>query len=260
MGKHEHTFRQSWLKTASTCPERARREHAGELPRQESDAAAVGTAVHAAIEAVLNDEVTTYQEALEIAESTFAEIEQHPSFVWSKYSHNVASGLIDTFLSHWWAERHTFSPVGTEINFKKKFHEDDERIIWFSGTMDYLDAAKGLFDWKTSGRGPYEKWEYERWAIQPTVYTWAHHSDDAEPGQEFPFSYAVMHKNGMQQFTVYRSDKDWNWLKDLVVGYAKLIEADLKEWPKNDTHALCSAKWCPAWDTCKGSHFLTPSL
>lgn len=254
MSKREYTFRQSWLKTATTCPERARREWLGLMPERETDAAAVGTAVHAGIESFLRGEVEEFDDALQVALERFEEIEAHPTFTWAKYSHRVAENLINVFLNHWWGIRYQFDPAEIEYTFNEKFYEDEERIIRVSGTIDLVDHHLGLVDWKTSGRGPYEKWEYERWAIQPTVYSWAYaQTHDVE--DQIPFSYAVMHKSGVQQFTVWRSPKDWGWLERVLVNHAIMLEAELPQWTLNDAHALCSAKWCPAWADCKGAHF-----
>lgn len=252
MSKHEHTFRQSWLKESTLCPERARRNLKGTLPDRETDAAAIGTAVHAGIEAVLRNEVTDYRDALSVAVSEFEQIEAHPSFTWTKYSHRVAQDRISTYLGHWWGIKDMFRPVDVEWTFNEVLWEDEDRIVRVSGTIDLVDERLGLIDWKTSGNGAYETWEYDRWAIQPTVYTFARH--DADQPQH-PFTYNVMHKDGVQTFTVWRSEKDWDWLKQRAVQLAKMIEADLDEWPMHDDHALCSAKWCPAWDTCKGAHY-----
>jgi hypothetical protein len=40
-------------------------------------------------------------------------------------------------------------------------------------------------------------------------------------------------------------------VKQLV---SMLALPDGMSWPMNDQHALCSPKWCPFWDGCKGSH------
>jgi hypothetical protein len=250
--KHQHSFRQSWLNEAANCPERARRTLAGTLPARETDAAAIGTGVHAGIEAFLRGDITDYKQAVDLACDTFNEIEQHPAFIWSKYSHRTAQDRITTYLAHWWGIRDQFDPIDVEWTFNKTIYEDDERVINLTGTVDLIDKRLGLVDWKTSGRGPYETWEYDRWAIQPTVYTWAHHDDTHE---QHPFTYTVMHKDGVQQFTVWRSQRDWNWLTQRALQYARMIEANLDEWPMHDNTALCSAKWCPAWDTCKGAYF-----
>lgn len=250
--KHEHTFRQSWLKTATICPERGRRELNGTMPDRESDAAAIGTAVHAGIEAFLKGELGRYKDAVDLACDKFNDIEQHPSFTWSKYSHRTAQDRISTYLAHWWGIKEQFTPLEVEWTFKKKFYEDDERIIYLSGTVDLVDKRLGLIDWKTSGSGTYDTWEYDRWAVQPTVYTWARHGSETA---QHPFTYCVMHRDGVQQFTVWRSPSDWQWLTQRAIAFAKLIELNLSEWPMHDDHALCSAKWCPAWSSCKGAFF-----
>ena len=46
------------------------------------------------------------------------------------------------------------------------------------------------------------------------------------------------------------------WLLEQLRSFVAMREGMSVDvpWPKNDQHALCSQKWCPAWDTCKGQH------
>jgi hypothetical protein len=148
----------------------------------------------------------------------------------------------------------------TEKRFILPFYEDQDRVIELSGAIDYVDLIPR--DWKTSGSGMgYEKWELQRWNIQATVYTWAAmmlglvdpvpHSTGEH---QFPFEFVVMGGKAVKRVTITRTEADWSWLQDKVIRLAKLIESGLDPWPVNDNHALCSPKWCPAWDDCKGSH------
>lgn len=253
-GRTQYTFRQSWLNDADMCAERARAVGAGEMPERETDAAAVGTAVHAGIEHKLVSDVS-YYDAFQHALMVFETIEAHPAFVWTKYSHRQAMALIDTYLSHWWSNADpTWVGQPIEVPFDVVLTEDEQRVIRLSGTMD-LVTPQGVYDWKTSGRGPYDEWKYRRWAVQPTVYTYAALLLGLLDDVPTPFHYGVMHKDGMQQFTVHRDADDWDWLRRKCHAWADLDEAGLEVWPLNDQHELCSEKWCPLWATCKGRHF-----
>jgi hypothetical protein len=115
-----------------------------------------------------------------------------------------------------------------------------------------VDAYKSGFGGKA--------WEKERWAIQPTVYTYAlHHLGYLEGDGPWPFTYFAFAKDGrnyeLQELTVYRHQGDFAWLIDKCLSHAQLVEAQLTTWPKNDNHALCSPTWCPAWSVCKGRFY-----
>lgn len=258
-GRFEHTFRQSGLKTATICLERARLEWSGEMPDIESDAAAVGTAVHAALEADLLGYKATGdhfdQESLvELFNMEFSDLMAGPNFAWIKYNETQARDFGAKCVRHYYQElMPQLRPIECELNFTVLLWEDDKRTISLNGTMDLIDARIGIADFKTSGGGKYQEWQYRRWAIQPTAYTYACHTLGMTDISN-KFTYLVMSKDGVQQFTVERDAGWWRWLKDQAVRLAELIERDVPRWPTNDTHALCSDKWCPAWSQCKGSH------
>jgi hypothetical protein len=125
-----------------------------------------------------------------------------------------------------------------------------------------VDGDK-IKDWKSSSRGPYQPWEYKRWALQPTVYSWALAQADGYSSCKPEFEYVVMFSptkrapEGVQRFSVERGPEHYEWLKTKCTDIAQLIEVGLDSWPKNDNHALCSEKWCPAWDNCKGKSGIT---
>jgi hypothetical protein len=269
-GRWHHKFSQSWLKTTDICLERARREHAGTMPNEESDAACVGTAMHLGIESCIAAEGLPRGQVLEIAQDEFTRLmaldgtngdpnARHPEgvFKWIKYNEKQAREMVATCTLNWydlvWP---TLNPrADVEWEFLLPLVDNSERFIEISGTADYLDFENfDVKDWKTSGRGEYVEWEYKRWAMQPTVYVWAvnqmtlHRPD---------FEYVVMHKKGVHRFTVERPPEWDAWLKTKVVDIALQIEREVPSWIKSDNHALCSPKWCPAFGDCKGASGIT---
>lgn len=136
--------------------------------------------------------------------------------------------------------------------------------IRLGGTADVLDTYNHrLVDWKTTSR-KYERWEKQRWAVQPTVYTYAAAQLGLldRHGEGYQFDYRVFnHKYNdpePQAVTVWRDQGQWSWLLEQVNKMVMMIESDLTEWPVRDDHALCSPKWCPIWDSCKGMYVTHP--
>jgi len=256
-GRWHHRFSQSFIGTATDCPEQARRYHAKLLPPDNTDAAAVGTAVHAGIELALT-EGQTFDACMEAIEDAWYEEQREPDFRWTKYSGNTAWKLIEACWASWWNgfQPRTREQQGWECEqkFAVPLVDEPDRIIELTGTIDAFDGFN-VYDWKTTGDE--DKWddskqrEMRRWAIQPTAYTYAHnYLFQTNP----VFTWVVLTPGGCKQIPTTRSEQDWEWLKEQATALAVLIEADLPVWPKNDQHWLCSAKWCVAWDDCKGKH------
>lgn len=258
-GRWHHRFGASWLKTTDLCLERARLEHERSLDDWETDAASVGTSVHAAIEAVLENRDIgvdlTLSDMLEIFHMDFSFAVEDPRFRWVKYTEKSARAFGEACVRGWWDTVLPGLPQHgiMERRFILPFVDDSSRLIELSGAIDYIGDRPE--DWKTSSRGEYEPWEYRRWGLQPTVYTWAanelgliHRNEN----DKFEFRFNVMHRYGVQQFQVERDERDWEWLRMKVERIADLIETGHTPWPVNDNHALCSPVWCPAWSECKG--------
>lgn len=265
-----YTFSQSWLGTYLRCPELARRELLGLSPDVETDAAAVGTAVHAAIEACLTEGVD-FDGMVDVWEDTFYPLTEKETFAWKKYHVRSAREMGITFIHKWCEWYDTAEDVPDpgrdlfEHSFSVPLHGDEERKIVLKGTMDVCDPTKATYaalDFKTSGRyspTPYDEKLYGNSAIQPTAYTFAHSVLYPQPTKrKLDFRYVVMTKLGVQDFTVQRGPKDWSWLTERCVDATHLIEADLPSWPKlgdvAEASPLCSKKWCPSFADCKGRH------
>jgi len=249
----EHTFRQSELGTWMMCPEQLRLSRADMLPRRETEATAVGTSVHAGIEAVLKGEATHetgMDVALETWDSMIPNIDR-----WVRVSPEQCAVHVANCYSSW---ADTVLPglpeiVMVEQHFKVLLSETAERRIWLSGTVDAVDADGTVWDWKTAGRA-YEPWEADRFKIQPTVYTYA--AKHAWGIDNHEFAYAVMVKKAQpvqaQVLRVQRNQGHWEWLNRQATSLAVAIEAELPVWQLNDQGWHCSPRWCGAWETCKG--------
>lgn len=255
-----HRLRQSWLKEADTCPERARRDHLGLDERRETDAANLGTGVHSAIETTLSegqagnelDEDT----AVEVFNRQFTEMMAAENFEFVKYTEKSARNFGETCVRNWHRQilpTLEYQDAILEHTFQVPLVDDGQRVIELSGTIDYWEPDRSLRDWKTSGRGEYQPWEKKRWDIQSTIYCYSVCAIE-EWWDPLTFEFIVMHPKGVQRLTVERTVDDFEWLKAKCVAYAKLIEAELDVWPMQDNQALCSPTWCDSWKNCRGKY------
>jgi hypothetical protein len=251
----EHTFRQSQLNTWLMCPEQYRLDAAGLLPRQETEATAVGTAVHAAIETVLRGDATI-DEGHDAAMDAWDKIK--PTIdKWVKASPETCVAHVSNCYNSWADTCYPQLPAieAVEKQFNVLLYEDDDRRIYLSGTVDAVDETGCVWDWKTAGRA-YEPWEADRFKIQPTVYTYAARHAWGIDNPEF--AYAVMVKRATpvdaQILVVQRDERHWSWLQKQALSLALTIEADLPVWQLNDQGWWCSDRWCGAWASCKGAH------
>lgn len=260
----DHTFRQSWLGTYFECPEQARLVATHQYPTDETEAAAKGTAMHAAIQAVV-ERCAGYEEALQEGLDEFRRISAIDGFRWVKVKReSTCLAHIANGFRSWWD--HVMPTLGAsawvEERFKFLFHEDEHRRIYLSGTVDYgafIDELFSLKDWKLSGnRDKYTRdaWKLKRFGIQPTVYAAAVYDAGLVPlDVAVPFEWVCMRPQGGKPDVVptTRSVADVAWLRHQCVSIAKSIESDLDIWPLRDQSALCSPDWCTAWSTCKGA-------
>jgi hypothetical protein len=250
----EYEFRQSDLNTYNMCPEQYRLDKAGELPRMETEATAVGTAVHAGIEAVLRREVTL-DEGHDRAVEAFAELV--PTIQkWNKADEQTCFHHVMNCYSAWADQVYPMlgEPMFIEESFKVLLSETPKRRIWLKGTVDFVDSDGDIWDWKNMG-SEIPGWEAERFKIQPTAYTLAAHK---AWGIESPkFYYAVMLKRAkpapVQVLEVRRNERHWEWLRQQAEVLAMTIEANMPRWQLRDQGWHCSPKWCGAWDRCKGA-------
>lgn len=277
-------LRQSEINDWLLCPERFRRrmqeEYAAELLgmvpiNMESDAALVGTAVHHAIETELDDMPHRVTELVEVASNYYTvmadKFENDPATQFTTHTFGTvdkALASVEHLINMWHQSSIRFELLYetderllTEWEFDVPFCEVDSLPVYLTGTADLVIPNSKIIDWKTAGQ-KYQRWEKQRWAVQPTVYTFAAHSagyfDDMD---RIPFDFWVLQRGGKQaqQVDCWRSVGHWEWLAEQITPMvAAIVEAAnimwQNPWQKNDQSALCSAKWCPFWSTCKGLH------
>ncbi len=266
-GRRLWIFSQTRFKQVDTCPERGRRSLLGLTPDGPSDSTAVGQAVHGAIELCVTDMIDgqgpwAASDMLDVAVDIFNANMAEPNARWVRVKRpETAYGFIDTCLATWRREvMPTLHPWAVEVTFGPlTVYEDEQRIIQIRGQIDYIDQITELADWKTSGR-EWEPWEHQRWDVQPTLYTLGYylHLFGGDPDwlrDEYGWTWHVLRRDGgYQKIRTVRTPADWDWLIRRLVVTAEMLEANLPRWPLNDTSALCSPDWCPAWPDCKGAH------
>lgn len=263
-GKWHHNFRQSWLGQHQKCQEQARLELVGELARMGTDAAVFGTCVHAVIERKLNDNTTNvisawndeWARAIE-GELTNPDGTPNPITHWIQLDPGTAQRWGQDIVQRWLVEVYPrLRPLAVEQSFDVVLSDTPEREIRLKGTIDLVDERLGVVDWKTASE-EYKRWKFQRYAIQPTVYTKAAHELGLVTPTDgvFDFTYMVFPKGKPQhqEMTVTRTEQHWLWLTEMCDAICDQIENGVAEaWPRGDTDWWCSPKWCPAWSSCKG--------
>ena len=265
------TFRQSWADTAMMCLDRARQDRDRDRSI-ETEATALGTGLHAGIEAALTGALDNPSALLDHAVAAFDSIDKvfvdddretcvkHlrrwigdlrnvPDFIEAYRSEDK---MVETNFTITVAQRRS-KGYAAPGHFTEEFGTTTE-MRW-NGTWDVLLPNLHMKDWKTAGRA-YTPWERQRWAVQPTFYTEAARQMGLLPAKS-EFRYVVFQKKNKppQIVTVHRDHRFTAHMVNTLWRIVDLHDA-LPEgpWPINDQHALCSPKWCPFWSTCKGAN------
>lgn len=253
-GVKEVTFHQSFLNDYHMCPARAiwniERFPNGTPP---STATAIGTAMHAGIEAFYHgaDPAHSIREAWEQEEAI-------PGFVKDPKIDRVKALTIASNCYRAWVrdiEPRVGEPTDIELKFRVLVEEAHGVRLYLGGTIDAVCDGI-IWDWKTAASMyKYQQWEVDRWFFQPTVYTYALALLD---GNENPrlFNYGIVEKRkspvGHTMMTV-RSRKNWDFLRDQMWSiYHNVSGTEVQ--PLNDQGWWCSPKWCAHYDLCKGAH------
>lgn len=259
--------RQSWLKDMLLCPERARLAVVQPEFKTQNDSAAIGTAVHAGIEAVLAGNASV-KDAPDISLIKFKELESagiNHTNVNPDSWHDHVLGLTEA----WVKDILPKVPMGgsCEVPFSVPtgaFVNGME--LWFEGTMDYLHEL-GIWDWKTAAR-KYSALEKQSQDIQSSIYSYAGHKlGITQEKSIFNFGVMIRVNNAYGQIvSVHRSKAHGDFvvkqaMSAVATACAMMKGNDLptdERWLINDQHYLCSQRWCPWWSVCKGAHISEP--
>ena len=238
--------RQSSIKTSDMCLERWRRELWDDSPEIVKDAAALGTACHSVAEYILEaDEPPDEAEVTELFNIFWAKMVPTIN-IWNSYDQESATVEGLSRILSWYNEVYEeLVPKKVEWNFNKLFFEDDERIVYLSGTVDLVEEDR-IWDWKFPKRDySRDKWQYDRWDVQSMAYCWA----TGIPN----FSYAVMHSKGVGRMDLVRDESHTDWLRAKVLRLCQLLESDSRAMALGDNGWWCSEKWCDYFAQCKGA-------
>ncbi len=255
--KIDISFRQSDLEMADKCLEATRRRYRAPIIEPTTSDMARGNAVHAAIELVGND-MLVHGEATpidiadtqleECMEAEFAAVE-----VWRDDRFKVEAITRLNFEAWYWEVLPNLEvPTSVEGPFRVLLDEDEERRIWLTGTMDWVQSDR-IIDWKNPSR-PYARWEKQRWDNQSTVYSYAVASETGDWSPK-KFDLCMLCNGNVHWVHITRDEADWAALRDKCRALADLVAAPLKVWPQAWNSWYCSPKWCTAWDTCRGQFY-----
>lgn len=247
-----------------TCPEQARNELYGLVPRIESPKMALGTAGHAAIEAALNDYKLPkpFDHYAQIMLDTFEQRTYLSEYVDDeKLGMDWARKRGISALSAWWDDVYPqVDPLFVEWPFQFLLYGDAERQIYMKGTIDCVDKKNAIWDWKFSG-SERKAWKDQRGSVQASAYTLALAKTGQQPNvipdTRIDFKYAVMHEQGVQIVPLVQDQRHWKWLRQQAFALARLVEANLEVWPKIDDDWHCNVNWCGVFadGKCKGALF-----
>jgi hypothetical protein len=261
------SIRQSWLGDALECLERGRIKSVyPELDDKTGDQAASGTAVHTGIQAVLEGDVDpTPDNIAAVARDAAFELAETENIVWDRIKGpNELAQQSDECARVWLRDIYPHVPLGgrCEVTFEVPalYLPNLHVQVVLKGTADYVLPTE-LWDWKNSGRA-YEQWKKQRYDHQSEVYDLAATLGGfGEPFKPTRFVFGVVDKQKMvgQLVPVHRTMSHHAWLLhkiERIVTLAVEYGTD-KLWPVTEDGWLCSPKFCPAYDMCRG-RFIGP--
>ena len=258
-------IRQSWLDTALTCPNRGRLAIVRPDLDWEGDAAAAGTAMHTAIEGVLNGAdigtigAAASQHAMDLIRSLPIEFK---SFAGADELIHHARNCAEAWARDLYPIVAPLGVQATEAKFSFPAFTHRAWTIEFQGTCDLVPLTSNtLWDWKSSG----SKWKQrdkQRSNVQSTIYALAAVNGcfDREYHWPIEFNFGVMvrAKGPAHGYavTVLREAAHARWVERRVRQFVDMyLDLGLdNEWPALDEHYLCSQKWCPWYELCRGQH------
>jgi hypothetical protein len=200
---------------------------------------------------------------MDFTESSDRAVKLLHSLVESEGFRFIKVKTVDTMLKHLAAcirgfERHVVPQVPdggyVERTLLHELAQVDDFLLMLEGTPDYVDCFGRVWDWKSAAT-EYNAFETALWAIQPTTYTYLATMEAGEDHTEFTYAVVVKPHGHVQFIDVERDQRDWEWLARIAAGAFNLMRS-LPDggWPVNHTHHLCSPRWCPAWEPCRGAY------
>lgn len=260
-GRLHLELRQSNLSTYQMCPESLHAELTDPQPSTWTDATVIGTAFHAAVEYALLEQREAEMASRETMYSVAAnQVEEIGDWTFTRTARGNVQPTIEHLIDTWHETSYgTYEPELIEQPFKHLLWRDDQYDIWLKGTRDCVTTDGLVIDHKTtSSLRSWATWEKQRWAVQPTAYTWATWREESPRTPEMPerpFAYHIVATDGTaHQVSVWRDQSHIDWLTQQAIQIATMVRTELDKWPLNDSGWWCSDKWCNQWANCKGKH------
>ena len=267
--------RQSWLGDAIECAERGRfKSIRPDLDTTTGDQAASGTATHTAIELVLDGSIApTYPNIEAAAKHAAFDLCDTEVIVWDKLRGPAELAEQAAMCATvWLRDIYPHVPKGgrCEVEFAVSnvltVHYDADTAkpydvsIGLKGTADYVTDTE-IWDWKNvarTGKGTnWEPWKKQRYDHQSQIYDLAATLGGfGEPFKPKRFVFGVVDKKTMKGVIVpvHRTMYHHGWVLDKIERFVRLaVEyGDDKPWPVTEDSWLCSPKYCPAYELCRG--------
>jgi hypothetical protein len=219
----------------------------------------MGTAVHFGIEQALNDDTLDLGAMTSVSLAKFAELKVSETWKETNIDPNKYGTFIVSMCEAWFNDIAPTVERGGHTEYKFAYPlgvEIDGWAVWCEGTIAYIDPNGVVYDWKTASRA-YNARDKQANAVQPTVYAGA---VAALGWSEFPvdFRYGVMIRQEKPRGQVVRIQRDeahLRWLRHTVkpIIHSAITIGKDSNWLMNDTHNLCSERWCSYWSVCKGA-------
>lgn len=257
--------RQSWLGSYLICPQRARYDLTMPNLRRGSDATAIGTAIHSAIEGYLLGEYDDLDSMIAKAHESVAMELADPNIRLSKISADPEQLRLNTMamVVAWWDDIRPAVALGgmVEHKFMAPLVTGGDTELWLEGTMDYVAPDGSIWDWKTAGRS-YSAKEKQKQSHQATCYVAAARTlglvDNGDAPT--PFRFGVMMRQTTPKAQIVTVERDANHVEWLRRQVASVVSTAMTmgvqhDWAINDQHNLCSSMWCDYWTMCKGVHW-----
>jgi len=262
--------RQSWLKEAFGCPEKARRKLLyPDWASRGSEYTSIGTGVHTAIELLLWEPDAGVGDVLQAAYESFDQAMAESSYTYLSRP-DECYPLIRTCLEGF--DRDLRSKVegkllATEWQFQIPLFSylrnpgtKAERVVnvWGEGTVDCITDLQ-LWDWKTAGKssiGQYKGSGKQASDVQFTMYGAA---TAAAGFLEWPIlgTFAVMNRSDGSTLLcdVDRTESHVKWMMRQIKPFVEMaLDVDPeREWPMNDQYEYCG-RWCPFYSVCRGCY------
>jgi PD-(D/E)XK nuclease superfamily len=251
----------SFIKSFRMCPERERlarlRRLAGE-PEILTDSAMYGTATHKAVEFYLKEVGSTWDDAVNVGEASYAEQRRQNDYWLHKANTKTTEADILAFYLDDAREYIRTELIGDDFDHTQGIELEQTIEFEFQGfkfkmIADFVDQINGyVLDWKTGRYDNFTMSKYQRHDPAATIYCY---------GLDVMIKRFV-HLNGKRKDPGYKifditRPNPTQWMKALVEELKRWQDLTDnfnldKPWPLKVDDWWCSEQWCMDYANCQG--------